>query len=214
MQENEELKRVLEKIKMKERCAFCPLKNSKPLIFVPDRDVKIAVITEGPNREEDPELIASILDHPIYTYLLVLFGCKFSPTENATAYWTHLRKCFIKSRDNKPIVDEKKGNAAVRICKNYLVDELKAVKPELVIAVGGQVKDYLYKISKDRRIAGNLREVFMNNIFENFRLGELKFDLAVLPHPSGKNRIWNEFMSYKAREIFENVRDRILEILK
>jgi len=47
-----ELERVLERIESRSLCGQCPLKHSKPLLFKLDREVSVAVITEGPNRED------------------------------------------------------------------------------------------------------------------------------------------------------------------
>ena len=117
-----ELERVIERIENRNSCGHCPLRVSKPLVFVPDRDVRIAVVTEGPNREEEPELIASLVDHPMYTFLSALFGCKFRPIENATSYWTHLRKCFEASKNGERFVDDKATTRAARICSEaYLL---------------------------------------------------------------------------------------------
>ena len=66
------------------------------------------VITYGPNRIEDPEIIASLANHLTYTYLSALFGGKFRPMSNATVYWTHLRKCFIKDEDGNLVDNDGK----------------------------------------------------------------------------------------------------------
>lgn len=84
------LKEILENVRMRARCNSCPLKefknNYSPLIFEPDHEVRIMVITYGPNRTEKPEVIASLANHPTYTYLSALFGGNFRPRKNATAY--------------------------------------------------------------------------------------------------------------------------------
>ena len=96
------LNRILEEIKKKKKCGSCPLKDrSQPLIFEPDREVRIMVISYGPNRTKKPDVIASLVNHPTFTYLSALFGGNFRPKENATAYWTHLRKCFIDVVDDE-----------------------------------------------------------------------------------------------------------------
>ena len=100
------LESIWTEIEERKSCDSCPLKDPlerkgiKPLIFKPKRDVKVMVITYGPNRIRSPEIIASLANHPTYTYLSALFGGRFVPMgENATAYWTHLRKCFIKDEN-------------------------------------------------------------------------------------------------------------------
>ncbi len=99
-------------------------------------------------------------------------------------------------------MDKKTAGRAVKICsKAYLLDELRAVKPELVVAVGESVKDYFYDVSKDRRLKGGITEVFMRNIIKNARVGDLEFDFAVVPHPSGQNNwLWQEINIYGSRK--------------
>ena len=171
------LKEILKELENKVRCNSCPLKDkSEPLIFEPDRGVKIMVITYGPNRTEKPKVIASLVNHPTYTYLSALFGGNFRPEENATAYWTHLRKCFID------VVNENERGeidmlATKRCRESYLIDEIKAVQPELILAVGDRVVKFLWDISEDERLEGNLKSVFMsqeNGMISNSQIKECR----------------------------------------
>ena len=58
------LKEILKEVRDKARCNSCPIKDkSKPLIFEPDRDVKVIVITYGSNRIEESDIIASFHIH-------------------------------------------------------------------------------------------------------------------------------------------------------
>ena len=69
-------------IEEREKCDGCPLiKNSRPLIFDGEhvKWVKVMVITEGPNEEAEPEFIASIANHPTFTFLQALFKGNFKP---------------------------------------------------------------------------------------------------------------------------------------
>jgi len=91
------------------KCDGCPLiKNSRPLIFDGEhvKWVKVMVITEGPNEEADPKFIASIANHPTFTFLQALFKGNFKPyykkhDKNTNVYWTHVRKCFLKTEQTK-----------------------------------------------------------------------------------------------------------------
>ena len=54
----------------------------------------------------------------------------------------------------------------------------------------------------------------MRNIIKNVRVGNLEFDLAVVPHPSGQNNwLWRKMSFREARDTMESVRSRILELL-
>ena len=85
---------------------------------------------------------------------------------------------------------------ALRFCsKTYLKSEIEAFKPKLVVAVGKSALTYFAKFTKDERIKGKLERVFLNQsdgIYEGVKLGSVTFSLAVVPHPSGKNRLWNQ----------------------
>ncbi len=64
------------------------------------------VITEGPNEEAEPEFIASIANHPTFTFLQALFKGNFKPynkehSKEINVYWTHVRKCFLKTEQTK-----------------------------------------------------------------------------------------------------------------
>jgi len=92
------IKEVWKEIEEREKCSECPLKDkSRPLFFKTEKRVKIMVITEGPNEEAEPEVIASLANHPTFTFLQALFKGRFQPMQSDSGtYWTHLRKCFLK----------------------------------------------------------------------------------------------------------------------
>lgn len=128
----------------------CPLKT-KPLLFRIPKRANVMVITEGPNVEEKAENIASLANHPTFTFLQPMFKGKFRPLgRGATAYWTHLRKCPLREAPRAlgrtTDEDKRKGHKALRICAGkFLLQELKALKPKLVVAVGEEAKNFFQR---------------------------------------------------------------------
>ena len=62
------------------------------------------------------------------------------------------------------------------------------------MAVGRRVMDYLCDVSKDDRLKGGFKRVFMsqeNGVLNNIKLDMgLTVDVAVVPHPSGRSRFF------------------------
>lgn len=201
---------IWEKIRAKSKCQGCPLeKEGEPLIIEPEElnKMHIMVITEGPNRRTDREFLTSIANHPTFTSLFSLFGGSFKPEkDSADVYWTHIRKCFING-------NAKSGRRALKPCSNaYLEDEIEALEPKLIVAVGKSSLDFLSKY--DSRLKGKLNEVFKQqteDIFNGVKIGSVSLDIAIVPHPSGLNRFWNK-PPVETLEILMTVRKRILEI--
>ena len=188
------LLKVIEEISSEKRCVGCPLKGKrKPLVIepYPTDGIKVVVVTESPwEYVENIELSTSIANVPTFPYLYCLLDGKFKPREEANAYWTHTCKCYLKGIS---LTERKK---AIKICSEaYLKSEIEAVQPKLVVAVGKSALSYFARATQDKRLKGRLTRVFLNQangIYEGVRLGSATFSLAVVPHPSGKNRFWNE----------------------
>ncbi len=234
------LRKIWEDIRNRARCDSCPLKDEKiePLIFEPDREVKVMVITYGPNRIESKGVIASLANHPTYTYLSALFGGNFRPEENATAYWTHLRKCFIKDEKGNLLIPNSSGKPlnkkeeiklegdidkkAREICtKVYLKEEIEAVQPELILAVGREAVNFLKSISEDDRLSKtDLSGIFLDQkgMLNNVKLNMgLTVNVAVVPHPSGKSRFFvnpSPEEKEKIAKILENIKENILKVIQ
>jgi len=208
-----EIRELWQQIENRKRCNKCPLKDkSRPLLFKPKNRVRVLVVTEGPNEEAEPDFIASIANHPTFTFLQALFRGKFQPIgEEANVYWTHLRKCFLKI-GNKRVCNSADEDKALKNCSSqYLEKEINAVKPKLILAVGGKATWFLRSISKDRRLRGNLKNLIFEKggIFNNVKIGEAVFDVCVVPHPSGKNTSWTK-LPPNAKEVLENISAKIV----
>jgi len=210
---NLELADIWQMIEEKQKCNGCRLRARKPLIFRLKSPIKVVVVTEGPNRQESPEFVASIANHPTYTFLYTLFGGCFTPIDStscqANVYWTHVRKCFLNGTGRKTI------DRALKICSSaYLAAEIKAARPRLVVAVGRKVLGFFEEF--DQRFAGGLREVVFKKqsggVFTGVRLDDFICDVSVVPHPSGRNVTWS-VPPDNARGQLEAVRQRIAHVI-
>ena len=211
------IKEIWRDIRGKAKCGDCPLKDkSYPLLFEIKKNVRVMVITEGPNEEACKDFIASIANHPTFTFLYSLFKGRFKPCgENVNVYWTHLRKCFLKIGEKPNQQDYTEDSyKALKICSEaYLLDEIKALKPKLIISVGDKAKNFFSQyITKLRR--KKLREAVFKDggIFYNINITEITFNLIIVPHPSGRNKLWTELPS-NAREVIEKISEEIVKYL-
>lgn len=212
------LKKVWAEVEGWKRCGGCPLrKKSEPLLFKPQRPVNVMVITEGPNRVEDRDFIASLANHPTYTYLTALSGGKFIPEgESANVYWTHVRKCFVKNENGEPLSElDKNGKIALAKCwkAGYLNDEIKA-GPELIVAVGKRAKRFLAELVSS--FEGDLKDVFIKQI-KNGELPVVEIygkptKAVVVPHPSPRSRFWAR-PPKGAKEVLETVKDEFVKAI-
>jgi uracil-DNA glycosylase len=210
----EELSRIWKEI---ENCprSDCPLHPPRPLLLKPGRSVNVMVITEGPNRPLEPGAIASLANHPTFTLLQAMFQGKFKPrSEQATAYWTHVRKCFL--RDSQRNVSEEDKQKASRICEEYLEGELKALRPRLVVAVGDHARKFFGRYDSELKRSG-LLEVFRSCNPKPMDVDKFSFELIILPHPSGRNAWWGDKLIEKdpdAPKRLEDLSNRILSALE
>lgn len=220
------MEKVWDDIKGYVDCGDCPLKNrSRPLLFDGEHVnwVKVMVITEGPNEEADRGFIASIANHPTFTFLQALFKGNFKPYYkkhggNTNVYWTHVRKCFLKTKNGNL---EEHGEKALKVCAyeaEYLRREIEALKPKLIVAVGKEAIEALLKYSGDNRLQGNLRELIFERrgIFNDVKIGKVTTNVIVVPHPSGRSKLWVELAEKhpNANKILEEISSKIIETLQ
>ena len=197
-------------------CDDCPLRGiSKPILLKFKDRVNVMVITEGPNEEADPEFIASIANHPTFTFLQAIFQGRLHVLgEKANAYWTHMRKCFIKTKSGQRLISRKSEGRALRICsRSYLLSEIKCVKPKLIVAVGRRAANFFSKY--DYRLAGRIEELVFKGggIFDKVAIEGLATKIIVVPHPSGRSTIWTN-LPENAREVIERISQEIVESLE
>lgn len=192
----EKIDEVLSEIKNKERCNDCKKFNEHdPVTFEPKRKhVKVMVISESPVRLKMPKSgdsyktsslkfkqYAWSAANPLYLFLSYVFNGRFNSRE--AIYWTHYMKCYPGTGKGKRLYNS--------CAHHYLYDEIKAAGPELIIAVGKKVENYLKE----------------NNIYN-------EIECIFFPHPSGQNRkLWLEKWEVLVNQI-ENTRKRLKDILK
>ena len=111
----------------------------------------------------------------------------------------------------------------MRICSRmYLTEEIKAVQPELILAVGEKVVNFLNNISEDNRLENNFKDVFLSQydkgILDNVKLKiGLAINIAVVLHPSGRSRFFVNSPIEEKRmiaEILESIRESILKAIQ
>jgi len=220
------MEKIWEDIKGYANCGDCPLRNrSRPLLFDGEHVnwVKVMVVTEGANEEADREFIASIANHPTFTFLQALFKGNFKPYyekhgKDTNVYWTHVRKCFLKTRSGENL--KKHGENALKVCAykaEYLKREIEALKPKLIVTVGKEAIEVLLKYSSDERLQGNLRELIFDKggIFNEVKIGKVTTNIVVVPHPSGRSKLWTELAEKhpNAKKILEELSSKIIENL-
>jgi len=217
---NMELYTIWERIKENKRkrlgpCSNCPLgapgwvgSNWEPLLLEPEHpeSIGVMVVTEGPNRKADKKHLISMANHPTFTFLYALFRGKFEPCgEFANAYWTHVRKCFVNGRKGD-------GFRAISRCKPYLLEEIRALKPKLIVSVGGKALNTLF----NRRGGVNLKKAFesqVGGVFDTLDIDGFSCEVSVVPHPSGLSRFWNK-PPQKTANILNNIMKKIEATLK
>lgn len=188
-------------------CSKCPLASSQILLIKPSDPsrVYVTVVSEGPTKYQPVELLTSLANHPTYTYIQALFGGRFRPIgDNATAYWTHVRKCFIDGR-------EKSGKLALNICQRYLKRELTVAKPKLLVTVGERAYRSVRRSLGAKPSGKDYTKYFLRQLygeFDHVKIGNGEATLVTVPHPSGRNRLWNN-PTEEMRKAFQAVVEEI-----
>ncbi len=217
-----EVKAVWKSIRCKSSCDDCPLKElSFPLLFDGEcvARASVMVVSEGPNEVATREFIASIANHPTFTFLSVMFGCNFKPWgEGANVYWTHVRKCFLRKTGEFDF--SKFKDDALEVCAykaKYLKKEIEAMRPRLILAVGRRAVEAIAKYSGDDRLRGSLEDLVFKRggVFEEVKVGACGFTVAVVPHPSGLNTVWAGLaVRYpEAHKVLKRIQSVIIEAL-
>jgi uracil-DNA glycosylase len=172
-----------------EVCKECKVVGrGKPLLFEPvEERPAIMLISQAPG---DPQKLGYADVHEwLYevSFIPSLFDKahkKFSLTQDwkcAPAYWTHLGKCFPGAGKGGHIPPPK-------ACANeFLLRELRAAEPVLVIGLGGKVWDFFRKYTRelsDYTLTDCVK--WMTNDPSRsilINIGKLNFELIILPHP-------------------------------
>lgn len=175
------------------RCFGCPLSRERDyrlvLIKPASERIRAVVVSESPGGcAGEVERLVSAANVPTFPYIYTVMSGLFDPL--GCDYWTHACKCCLKG------VDPGVKGRAIRFCSGaYLKAEVEATNPRLILAVGETAFQFFAKETGDRRLRGGLIETFRmqaeEGIYKGVRVGSAVFSLAVLLHPSGRNRFWN-----------------------
>jgi len=211
----------------KKDCWGCAMKDaghsmfSKPTVVKCFGRPKTMVITEQPN--VSPKKIAELgkdwnpsrlfIDefnkelqarHPFFRKMDKIFSGRLSSDfdRNSQAfhsiYWTHFVKCSGQLRYWKEytVKNKPRFNACA---DKFLFDELRTLRPELIVAVGGLAATWILKKVSDERLRSlNWREIIWKELEQvilkkkeplEIEMDDLKFRLFVAFHPSGNNSV-------------------------
>ena len=162
-------------------CRLCPNVFGEPVTgAVAGAKVMLVGQAPGPHEVEDRRPFA-------YTAGRRLFGW-FEPfgvdeeTFRANIHMCAVIRCF-PGRDAKAGGDRVPSPAEIANCAAHLDREIRILRPKLVIAVGTLAAQALIGQSELRSVVGRK--------FRAQRAGE-KFDVVVLPHPSGRSTWLNK----------------------
>lgn len=124
-----------------ENCDFCG-GDYLPLVF-PMRDQKVMLISAAPSLQAVYKPLTSV--RFFRRVCFALFGDKYLREKtqcekyllefyDGGIYWTHYRKCYDPRLGNLSLVDD--------VCaKRYLADEVRTLKPELIIVLGSEIEE-------------------------------------------------------------------------
>lgn len=223
-----ELGKLHEAISHCERCS--QLTTKVPLLFMPNTEVKIMVVTQGPkgkvSRSDFDDVKKRILSPAnffMYPFLYTMFNGRFRPDgaidkEPSTVYWTHMRKCFMEGKEgNMP--DTCSGRE-----DSYLRKEMRIVNPKLTIAVGKWAAGFFaeYDDRLKTELEKGLCEAFLQQKERFYRMNDSELgvdaEIAILPHPSGINAsLWKELGENRHActtvAILDDLRRKIADIL-
>ncbi len=105
------------------------------------------------------------------------------PLENI--YYTHIIKC--KPFENKELTNEENS------CKNYLLQQIKLINPEIIVTLGEKA----YKtLTNDKSEFENIRGVMIK--FENKKLFALYHPNFILRNPNKKKVLYNDLIKIKS----------------
>lgn len=162
-------------------CRACPNVIGEPVTgAVPNARVMLVGQAPGPHEVEDRRPFA-------YTAGKRLFGwfAQFGVSEERFRERVHIAaviRCF-PGRDEKAGGDRVPSPEEIARCGEHLDREIALLKPKLVIAVGTLASAALIGVSQLKDAVGRVHRATRNG---------RRFDLVVLPHPSGRSTWLNK----------------------
>jgi len=196
--------------------------NSLPFIMEPKISQKILLITRDPSNIANNKLSFTGFENTFFTNHILPLIYKNFKHENAknsidyfmkfqehfvnNIYWTHYSKCFpgINKTGN-----HKEPNS--ECARRFLIKEINAFSPELIILVGKNViDDFLIK-------RGYLEKDAFNNFLKNpknkfdLKINDITYKYCFTPHPSNVNNRWKK--KYNFLDAQENIQNEIFQLI-
>lgn len=178
----------LENIKIEAlKCKKCPLHETRHNVVFGEGNFKnrIMFIGEAPGFNEDMQ--GKPFVGRAGTFLNELL--KDAGLEREDIYITNILKC--RPPNNRDPTEEE-----IKLCSPYLNNQIKVIKPKLIITLGNYSTKYILKMfsispQSISRIHGQIYEV--NNLFYHLKIIPSYHPAAALYNPNMRNTIKNDF---------------------
>ncbi len=162
-------------------CRLCPNVIGSPVTgAVPDARVMLVGQAPGPHEVEDRRPFAYTAGRRLFSWFAQL-GLDEEQVRRRIHICAVIR-CF-PGKDPKAGGDRVPDESEIANCGSHLDREIRILKPRLVIAVGTLASQQLLGIAALKDVVGVLHQAK--------RAGR-KFDVVVLPHPSGRSTWLNK----------------------
>jgi uracil-DNA glycosylase len=162
-------------------CRACPNVIGQPVTgAVPDARVMLVGQAPGPHEVEDRRPFAYTAGKRLFSWF-----AQFGVSEEMFRERVHIAaviRCF-PGRDKKAGGDRVPSPVEIARCGEHLDREIALLKPKLVIAVGTLASAALIGVSQLKDAVGRVHRAMRNG---------RRFDLVVLPHPSGRSTWLNK----------------------
>jgi len=162
-------------------CRACPNVIGQPVTgAVPDARVMLVGQAPGPHEVEDRRPFAYTAGKRLFSWF-----AQFGVSEERFRERVHIAaviRCF-PGRDEKAGGDRVPSPEEIARCGEHLDREIALLKPKLVIAVGTLASAALIGVSQLKDAVGRVHRATRNG---------RRFDLVVLPHPSGRSTWLNK----------------------
>lgn len=138
-----------------QKCVYCSDKCShfsskiknKCILGRGNVNAKLMIIGESPSSQED------LADNIIVNNVLKSLLMEFDIDENEV-YWTYAIKCYVPPIDEKK--DKKPSKKDIKVCEQYLLDEIRAVAPHVILALGATPLFVLLAMDKITKVKNNV----------------------------------------------------------
>jgi uracil-DNA glycosylase len=164
-------------------CRKCPNVCDVP-VHGPAVDTQIMILGQAPGVHEGRlgRPFAHTAGKTLFKWLKEATGLDEEEIRSSF-YFSAVARCFPgKARSGKG--DRPPSPAEVKNCSQHLADEMRALKPRLVLAVGRSAINEVFRESKIKN--PSLEDVVGKKLIAKFH-GET-IDVIALPHPSGVSR--------------------------